>query len=57
MSSVLVDQKTSNPSTKCDARGSPRLFNAASILFTGSATIKMDDAMKLAGCTKHEISC
>jgi hypothetical protein len=43
--------------TKCDARGSPRVFKAACMLFTSSGTIKMDDVMKLAGYTKREISC
>ena len=43
--------------TKCDARGSPRVFKAACMLFTSNGNIKMDDAMKLAGYTKREISC
>jgi hypothetical protein len=43
--------------TKCDARGSPRVFKAACMLFTSNGNIKMDDAMKLAGYAKREISC
>ncbi len=43
--------------TKCDARGSPRVFKAAYMLFASNETIKMNDAMKLAGYTKREISC
>jgi hypothetical protein len=43
--------------TKCDARGSPRVFKAAYMLFTSKETVGMNDATKLAGYTKREISC
>jgi hypothetical protein len=43
--------------TKCDARGSPRVFKAAYMLFTSKETVGMNDAMTLAGYTKREISC
>jgi predicted histidine transporter YuiF (NhaC family) len=41
---------------KCDVRGSPRVFKAAHLIFTNPA-IDTDDAMKLAGYSRREISC
>jgi hypothetical protein len=38
--------------TKCDARGSPRVFKAAFMLFTSKETVGMNDAMKLAEYTQ-----
>lgn len=42
--------------TKCDSSGSPRVFKADHMLYTNPAT-DINDAMKLAGYTRREISC
>jgi hypothetical protein len=39
-----------------DVRGSPRVFKAAHLLFTNPA-IDTNDATRLAGYSRHEISC
>jgi hypothetical protein len=43
--------------TKCDARGSPRVFKAANMLFTSKESLGMHDAMKLVGYTRCEVPC
>jgi len=40
---------------KCDVRGSPRIFKAAHMLFT-NPSMEVNDAMKLAGYSKHDLT-